>query len=131
MTAPTEANILSPIPVSGDKTPPNVKKLKPRIAEAFPALLRSISIAKAVEVGKIKPKNTSVIPKPNSVRKRLGLHCKSTHSPNPQIKSPITPMHNANRSFLNIGVILAPNVILKAAPAKQSEYQKPLSPKCA
>ena len=35
ITAPTETNISSPNPVSGERIPPKVKKLKPSIAEAL------------------------------------------------------------------------------------------------
>lgn len=119
MMIPVVMRIL-PIPVSGETMPPKRNWVNPSKAEALPALLRSRSRARAVEVGITMPKK-NIITNSNpstTAKERSATRAAATHSP--RIKNTVAHTRRAVVALENLGVSrLDPIMMAKAFKPKQ------------
>lgn len=89
---PVETKIF-PMPTKGETMPPKEKLTAPSNAEAVPALVRSHSIANAVEVVKVIPIINSTASSNNSYTQKLQPKDNAAHSSTEKTSIPMQPIN--------------------------------------
>lgn len=122
MMTPVETRML-PIPVNGDTIPPKRNWVNPKRAEALPAFFRSISRARAVDVGSTIPNETSRRKSKLSTRPKGISAIRAAAAQSPRTKNPEEPTRNALCAVRKRGTKrLEPTMIPNALAPKQILY---------